>query len=212
MGSPPSSLPVSVLHVHWAPCLGTAFVCRGAAEFHFGMAGVCVTAPGNTMQELTVNVGKRSTPHSIIFTTRKANWKLFYFLHIYSPKGQVSPASTDFFSVWEKVIWADDSDSSLPSVRILLQWTFLDRSCSKINTSAILAHVQEFLQLRPISLIVPLFLAACVLLKAYPKYSIFWDALSSVLYLIKPREGSCQWFLPSALLQKARLDTGSSQN
>lgn len=42
-------------------------------------------------------------------------------------------------------------------------------------------------------------------LKAYPKFSIFWDALSSLLYLIKAGEGNCQWFLPSALLQKRQV-------
>lgn len=44
-------------------------------------------------------------------------------------------------------------------------------------------------------------------LKAYPKCSVFWDALSS-LYLIKPGEGICQLFSHSVLLQ----ETGSSEN
>lgn len=77
IGSSPSSLPIFVSHVCWAPCLGTAFVCRGTAEFHSGTAGVCLTASGNTMQELTVNAGKKSNSGEITFTTRKANWNLF---------------------------------------------------------------------------------------------------------------------------------------
>lgn len=99
MGSCLSSLPIFVLHVCWAPCLGIAFGCRGTAEFHSGIAGVCLTASGNMMQESTVNVGKKSKSDSITFTTRKANWKLFYFLCIYFPKGQVVEPALIFFSV-----------------------------------------------------------------------------------------------------------------
>lgn len=130
--------------------------------------------------------------------------KFFYFSHIYSPKGQVIDPALIFFSMGKGDLgcWLS---LLLSSVRILLQWTFLDRSHSRINTSAIFAHVQEFLQLSPISVIVPLLLPACVLLKAYPKFSIFWDGLFSLVYLIKPGEGNCQWFLPSALLQNRQV-------
>lgn len=49
----------------------------------------CQKAPSNIMQELTVNVGKRSVSNSIIFTTvnRKAKEKLFSFFAFLFCKG-----------------------------------------------------------------------------------------------------------------------------
>lgn len=49
----------------------------------------CRKAPSNIMQELTVNVGKRSVSNSIIFTTtnRKAKEKLFPFFCIFILQG-----------------------------------------------------------------------------------------------------------------------------
>lgn len=66
------------------------------------------------MQELTVNIGKRSVSNSIIFTTvdRKAKRKIVLFFAFLFSKGPGYWVSTDF-SMWEKVIRAVNSAVAL---------------------------------------------------------------------------------------------------